>query len=129
MRLENIAIDAVNPVRVAEFWEAALGAERQFTSLDLLETRLTVPDGPWFDICIQQVPTPPAGPLRLHLDLLGGERQEETVDQLLSLGAEQDFLVSNEPAQPDAVHRHTVEPPAPGPLGIGGRRIRRRTES
>lgn len=87
MRLENIAIDAVNPVRVAEFWEAALGAERQFTSLDLLETRLTVPDGPWFDICIQQVPTPPAGPLRLHLDLLGGERQEETVDQLLSLGA------------------------------------------
>lgn len=87
MRLENIAVDAVNPVRVAEFWEAALGAERQFTSLDLLETRLTVPDGPWFDICIQQVPTPPAGPLRLHLDLLGGERQEETVDQLLSLGA------------------------------------------
>lgn len=87
MRLENIAVDAVNPVRVAEFWEAALGAERQYTSLDLLETRLTVPDGPWFDICIQQVPTPPADPLRLHLDLLGGERQEETVERLLSLGA------------------------------------------
>lgn len=87
MRLENIAFDAVNPVRVAEFWEAALGAERQLTSLDVIETRLTVPDGPWFDICVQQVPTPPADAVRLHLDLLGGPAQEETVDRLLARGA------------------------------------------
>lgn len=87
MRLENIGIDAVNPVRVADFWEAALGTERQTTALDLIETRLTVPDGPWFDICIQQVPTPPAEPLRLHLDLLGGADQAAVVDRLLTLGA------------------------------------------
>lgn len=88
MRLENISIDAVNPVRVAEFWEAALGTERQLTSLDVIETRLTVPDGPWFDICIQQVPTPPADALRLHLDLLGGADQAEVVERLHALGAE-----------------------------------------
>ena len=32
MRLENIAIDAVNPVRVADFLEAALGTERLTTA-------------------------------------------------------------------------------------------------
>ena len=87
MRLENITVDAVNPVRVAEFWEAALGAERQLTSLELIETRLTIPDGPWLDICVQQVPTPPAEDVRLHFDLLGGDAQEEIADRLLSLGA------------------------------------------
>lgn len=87
MRLENISIDAVNPVRLADFWEAALGTERQTTSLDLIETRLSIPDGPWFDICISQVPTPPVEPVRLHLDLLGGADRAEIVDRLRSLGA------------------------------------------
>lgn len=87
MRLENIAIDVINPVRAADFWEAALGAERQTSALDLVETRLTVPEGPWFDICIAQVPTPPDEPLRLHLDLRGGADQSAVVDRLLSLGA------------------------------------------
>ena len=87
MRLENVSIDAVNPVRVADFWEAALGTERMTTALGLIETRLTIPDGPWFDICIQQVPTPPAEPWRLHLDLLGGADQTDVVDRLLTLGA------------------------------------------
>ncbi|HIZ97342.1 MAG TPA: VOC family protein [Candidatus Janibacter merdipullorum] len=87
MRLENIAIDAVNPVRVADFWEAALGTERLTTALDLIETRLSIPGGPWLDICIQEVPTPPTEPLRLHLDLLGGADQADVVDRLLTLGA------------------------------------------
>lgn len=87
MRLETITIDAINPVRVADFWEAALGTERQTTTLDLIETRLSIPDGPWFDICIPQVPTPAEEPLRLHLDLLGGADQAAVVDRLLTLGA------------------------------------------
>lgn len=87
MRLENITIDAVDPVRVADFWEAALGTERQTTSPELIETRLTVPDGPWFDVRVPQVPTLPVEPLRMHLDLLGGREQGEVVDRLLAIGA------------------------------------------
>lgn len=87
MRLENITIDAVDPARVAAFWEAAIGTQRLTTAPDLIETRLSVPGGPWFDICIPQVPTEPAEPLRLHLDLLGGAEQTELVDRLLTLGA------------------------------------------
>lgn len=48
---------------------------------------LTIPDGPWFDICIPRVPVPPMEPLRLHLDLLGGSEQGEVVQRLLALGA------------------------------------------
>lgn len=87
MQVENITIDAVDPALVAGFWEAALGTERLSTSPDLVETRLTIPGGPWFDLCIPRVPDPPAEPLRLHLDLLGGARQQEVVDRLLGLGA------------------------------------------
>lgn len=87
MRLENITIDAVDPLRVADFWEAALGSQRQLTTSDLVETHLTVPEGPWFDICIPRVPTPPTEPVRLHLDLLGGGDQDEVVTRLLGLGA------------------------------------------
>lgn len=87
MRLENIAIDAVDPERAADFWEAALGADRQTTSPALVETRLTIPDGPWLDICVTQVPAPPTEPVRLHLDLLGGAEQTAIVDRLLGLGA------------------------------------------
>ncbi|WP_435200839.1 VOC family protein [Janibacter sp. GS2] len=87
MRLENITIDAVDPARAAAFWEAALGTKRLTTAPDLIETRLSLPGGPWFDICIPQVPTPPAEPLRLHLDLRGGAEQSELVDRLLTLGA------------------------------------------
>lgn len=87
MRLENITIDAVDPARVAGFWEAALGTERRLTSPDVVETRLNIPGGPWFDLCIPRVPAPPAAPLRLHLDLLGGREQVQVVDRLLTLGA------------------------------------------
>lgn len=88
MRLENITIDAVDPARVGAFWETALGTHRLTSDPDLVETRLVIPDGPWFDLCIPRVPAPPKEPLRLHLDLLGGTRQAEVVDHLLAQGAE-----------------------------------------
>ncbi len=87
MRLEGITLDVINPVRAADFWEAALGTERVTTALELVETRLTIPEGPWFDIGLAQVPAPPDEPLRLHLDLLGGAEQTAVVDRLVSLGA------------------------------------------
>lgn len=87
MRLENITIDTIDPTRVAAFWEAALSTDRVTTAPDLVETRLSTPDGPWFDLCIPRVPTPPDEPLRLHLDLLGGADRDAVVDRLLGLGA------------------------------------------
>ncbi|MBD8062420.1 VOC family protein [Oceanitalea stevensii] len=87
MRLENIVLDAVDPGRVGRFWEAVLGGERLSDGPEGFETRLPIPDGPVIDLCVQPVPEPPAEPLRLHLDLLGGDRQLELVDRFLELGA------------------------------------------
>lgn len=87
MRLENIVLDAVDPHLVGRFWEAALGGERLSDGPDGFETRLTIPEGPVIDLCVQPVPERPTEPLRLHLDLLGGERQAQVVDRLLGLGA------------------------------------------
>ena len=87
MYLENLVIDAVEPQRLGGFWEAVLGAERLTDQPDIFETRLTVEGGPVLDLCFQRVPEPPRDPPRLHLDLLGGERQAQVVERLLGLGA------------------------------------------
>ncbi|WP_152189589.1 VOC family protein [Georgenia satyanarayanai] len=87
MDLENIVLDAVDPALVGRFWEAGLGGERLSDGPDGFETRLPIPGGPAIDLCVQPVPQPPAEPLRLHLDLLGGDRQRELVDRFLGLGA------------------------------------------
>ena len=88
MQLENVVFDAVDPQRLGRFWEAALGTERLTDEPDGFETRLAVAGGPVLDLCFQRVPELPAGPSRLHLDLLGGARQAEVVDRLRSLGAQ-----------------------------------------
>jgi hypothetical protein len=87
MFLENLVIDALEPQRLGRFWEAALGADRLTDEPDVFETRLTVEGGPVLDLCFQRVPEPPSGSPRLHLDLLGGERQAREVERLLALGA------------------------------------------
>jgi predicted enzyme related to lactoylglutathione lyase len=51
------------------------------------ETRLAIEGGPVLDLCFQRVPEQPSEPLRLHLDLLGGDRQTPEVERLLGLGA------------------------------------------
>lgn len=87
MQLENVVIDAVDPRLVGRFWEAALGCEQLTDGAEGYETRLSIPGGPTLDLCFPRVPDARAGQLRLHLDLLGGERQQEVVDRLLGLGA------------------------------------------
>lgn len=87
MYLENIVIDALDAQRLGRFWEAVLGTERLTDAPGIYETRLAVEGGPDLDLCFPQVPEAPADPLRLHLDLLGGDRQAEVVERLLGLGA------------------------------------------
>lgn len=87
MYLENVVVDAREPQRVGPFWRDALDLEVLTDTPQLYEARLRVPDGPWLDLCFQQVTGPaPAGP-RLHLDLSGRGRPEEVVQRLLGLGA------------------------------------------
>ena len=85
--LENIVFDAVDPQLLGRFWESALGTETLTDEPEGYETRLAVPGGPEIDLCFQRVPEPPSGAQRLHLDLRGGEGQQELVDRLLGLGA------------------------------------------
>jgi hypothetical protein len=85
--LENIVIDAVDPRRLGRFWEAVLGGERLTDEPDDFETRLAVEGGPVLDLCFQLVPESPFEPPRLHLALLGGDRQTQEVERLLTLGA------------------------------------------
>ena len=87
MYLENICLDARDPHLVGHFWEALLGCATLLEEPDAFETRLSVTGGPVLDICVQRVPDQPPDPLRLHLDLSGGVRQAEVVEQALALGA------------------------------------------
>jgi hypothetical protein len=87
MHLENVVFDAVDPWRLGRFWEAALGTETLTDEEGGFETRLAVEGGPELDLCFQPVTDPASTPSRLHLDLLGGDRQAEVVERLLALGA------------------------------------------
>ncbi len=87
MYLENVVIDAAEPQKLGQFWEAAVGGERLTDQPDGFETRLAIEGGPVLDLCFQRVAEPPVEPPRLHLDLAGGVRQAEEVDRLLALGA------------------------------------------
>jgi hypothetical protein len=87
MYLENLVFDAVTPQRLGRFWEAVVGAERLTDQPEGYETRLTIEGGPVLDLCFQRVPERPSEPLRLHIDLHGGARQDEVVERLLGLGA------------------------------------------
>lgn len=87
MHLENLVFDAVDPRRLGRFWEAALGCKTLTDEPEGFETRLHHPGGPDLDLCFQRVPEAPSEPQRLHLDLLGGDRQQENVERLLGLGA------------------------------------------
>lgn len=90
MGLEDIVIAVRDPARAGRFWSAALGlADREPPTADDYEGRLTVPGGPWIDVCMEKVDEPPPPGRRLHLDLLGGdpEEQQAVVRRLVSLGA------------------------------------------
>lgn len=87
MYLENIVIDAMEPQRLGRFWEAAFDGEQLTDEPGIYETRFTVDDGPVLDLCFQRVTEPPSSEPRIHLDLLGGDRQADVVERLIGLGA------------------------------------------
>lgn len=87
MFLENLGIDAADPVRLGRFWEAALGTTALTVEPDLYETRLVIDGEAYLDLCFARVPQPPDAPLRLHLDLRGGAQQAEVAERLRGLGA------------------------------------------
>jgi hypothetical protein len=87
VQLENLVYDALDPRALGAFWEAVVGGERLTDEPGIFETRLSVEGGPWLDLCFQQVPEAPTASPRLHVDLLGGDRQDEVVQRLLGLGA------------------------------------------
>jgi predicted enzyme related to lactoylglutathione lyase len=83
-----ITIDAQDARRVAEFWAAVLGTELE-EELDegrylVLKDRDDLPT-----ICIQRVPEPKQGKVRIHLDL-GARDLEEATERIVSLGGSWD---------------------------------------
>ncbi|MGO2047643.1 MAG: VOC family protein, partial [Brachybacterium tyrofermentans] len=67
MFLENLGIDATDPVRLGRFWEAALGTTTLTAEPDIVETRLDLDGTAYLDLCFVRVPEPPTSPQRLHL--------------------------------------------------------------
>ncbi len=84
VRLENLVLKALDPPTLGRFWGEALSLEPLTHTPTTYEGRLTVPGGPWLDLCLEKVADPPAPAPRLHLDLAGGA---SVVDRLLTLGA------------------------------------------
>ena len=85
-RIAVIAIDAVNPRPVAEFWCNVLGW--QVVDDDEEGISIAPPDGAWPTIDVLRVPDGKAVKNRLHLDLRAdGVAREDELERLLSLGA------------------------------------------
>lgn len=85
-RLAAIAIDAVDPERVADFWCAVLGwriVEREADGVTIGDGRRS-----WPTIDVYAVPEAKTVKNRLHLDLRAeGCSTAEELDRLLALGA------------------------------------------
>lgn len=58
MFLENLGIDAIDPLRLGRFWEAALGTTSLTVEPDIVETRLTISGQAYLDLCFARVPAP-----------------------------------------------------------------------
>lgn len=84
MRLENLVLKSFDPPALGRFWGEALGLTALTDTATTYEGRLTVPDGPWLDVCLEKVSELHAPGPRLHLDLAGGAA---VVERVLGLGA------------------------------------------
>jgi len=85
-RIAVIAINAVSPRTVADFWAAALGW--RIVEEDDQIISLAPPDGAWPTIDVAAVPERKSVLNRLHLDLRAdGSTADEEVARLLGLGA------------------------------------------
>ncbi|MFZ0217810.1 MAG: VOC family protein, partial [Candidatus Dormiibacterota bacterium] len=89
LRIQSVCVDAVDPSRLASFWEAVLGWRR--TQIDddevVLEPAAGSPEeGVAPDLLFLRVPEAKAGKNRLHLDLRPLDQPAE-VARLEGLGA------------------------------------------
>jgi hypothetical protein len=84
-RIAVLAIDAVQPRVVADFWCAVLGW--QVVEEDASGVSIAPADGGWPTIDVLAVPEPKTVKNRLHLDLRDGVPTAQEVDRLLALGA------------------------------------------
>ena len=85
-RIAAIAIDAVDPRLVADFWCTALGWHVVGEDGEVIS--LGPPDGAWPTIDVVRVPERKVVKNRLHLDLRAdGVPTPDEVDRLVSLGA------------------------------------------
>jgi predicted enzyme related to lactoylglutathione lyase len=85
-RIAVIAIDAIEPRVVADFWCEVLGW--QVTDEDDTLVSITPPDGSWPTIDVVKVPENKSVKNRLHLDLRAdGNSTEDELERLLALGA------------------------------------------
>lgn len=85
-RIAVIAIDAIEPRPVAEFWAAVLGWQIAGEDADGISIAPTDTAWPTIDVC--KVPEHKGIKNRLHLDLRAdGTTAEEEVKRLLAMGA------------------------------------------
>lgn len=85
-RIAVIAIDAVRPRRVADFWCGVLGWQVLEEDDDLIS--IGAPDGSWPTIDVAAVPEAKVVKNRVHLDLRAdGVTTDDELERLLSLGA------------------------------------------
>lgn len=85
-RIAVIAIDALDPRLVAEFWTAVLGW--RIVEEDDGGVSIAAADGAWPTIDVLKVPERKSVKNRLHLDLRAdGSTAEEEVKRLVAMGA------------------------------------------
>lgn len=82
MHLENVVIDAVEPLVTGPAWEERLGTERLTTLPEGVETRIHLPGEDFLDLCVIAVPEAEEEPERLHLVLGPGEQGRERLEEI-----------------------------------------------
>jgi predicted enzyme related to lactoylglutathione lyase len=91
-RLVHLVVDAIQPVRLARFWAAALDWEisaEEDGEIDVSPRRYSYPDPAALPLVFVPVPEAKAGKNRVHLDLAteSATHQAAEVERLLGLGA------------------------------------------
>jgi len=83
--LDTITFDCADPVKVAEFWAAAMGFEVVERAPE--GAFVADPSGESKGFFFQKVPEPKVAKNRVHLDLRPTRSMAEEVERLLGLGA------------------------------------------
>jgi predicted enzyme related to lactoylglutathione lyase len=91
-RLVHLVVDADDPVRLGQFWSAALGwevTEEEPGEVDVSPAGFTYPDPVALPLVFVPVPSQATGTNRVHLDLAStsAEHQADLVRRLRGLGA------------------------------------------